>query len=87
MPPSPYLLWVNSKPTKATEEQWVEWYIEEHVHYLVEHGTSTRATFYCETYDFPSSAKEKHERHFLTMYQTKFGGAAEEQRVPRDTVD
>lgn len=72
MPPSPYLLWVNSKPTKATEEQWIKWYIEEHVPDLVEHGASTRATFYRETYDFPRAAKEKHERQFLAMYQTKF---------------
>jgi hypothetical protein len=71
MPPSPYFLWINSKPTQASEEQFVKWYTEEHVPDLVKHGASTRATFYRETLDFPGSTREHHERQWLSVDQGK----------------
>jgi hypothetical protein len=88
MPPSPYLLWVNSKPTKASEDLFVKWYTTEHVPDLVSSGAATRATFYRETLDFPGSSREHHERqwlsvdqqpqerlHYLAAYQTDFAEA------------
>lgn len=76
---SPYLLWVNSHSTTATKEQWVKWYTEEHVPDPANHGASTRATFYCESYlDSPSNSakagvvKPKREHPFLALYQTNF---------------
>jgi hypothetical protein len=71
MPLSPHLLWVNSRPTKATEEQFVKWYTEEHVPDLVNSGASTRASFYRETLDFPGSTREHHERQWLSVDQGK----------------
>jgi len=71
MPPSPYLLWVNSRPITVTDEKWVEWYTDEHVPDLVGHGASTRATFYRETFDFPGSSREHHDRQWLSMDQGK----------------
>ena len=40
---------------------------------LVTSGTTTRATFYRETHDFPGASKEnKNPRNFLAVYQTDF---------------
>jgi hypothetical protein len=85
MPPSPYFLWVKSNATQATEEQFVKWYKNEYLPNVIIAKASTRATFYQETLDFPGSAREHHERqwlsvdqgiveplNFLVGYQTKF---------------
>jgi hypothetical protein len=69
MPPSPYLLWVNSGPTQATVEQFEKWYTEEHVPDIVKAGASTRATFYREVFDFPGATREHHERQWLSVDQ------------------
>ncbi|KAF2169027.1 hypothetical protein M409DRAFT_21038 [Zasmidium cellare ATCC 36951] len=68
---SPYLLHVNSKPTKVSDDLWTQWYTEEHLPDLVSSKTSTRATFYKE---LPSlfGGESKNPRNFLALYQTDF---------------
>jgi hypothetical protein len=74
MAPSPYLLWVNSRPiNKTTEAQWTEWYTEEHIPDLVNHHASTRACLYTETHEFPGARTDgKNEKKFLALYQSDF---------------
>lgn len=73
---SPYLLWVNSRPTQVDDDLWIKWYIEEHVPDLVGHHASTRASFYQEL--SPDQAGEfklggdPHPRKYLAVYQTDF---------------
>jgi hypothetical protein len=74
MAPSPYPLWVNSRPiNQTTETQWKEWYTQEHIPDLVSHHASTRACLYTETFDFPGArADAKNEKKFLALYQSDF---------------
>lgn len=85
MAPSLYFLWVNSRPTKASDELFVKWYTQEHVPDLVSHGASTRATFYRENFDIPGSTAKHHDRqwqgmnpdepehlYYLALYQSNF---------------
>ena len=85
MSPSPHLMWVNSKPTKVNNEQFVQWYTQEHIPDIIENGVAIKAILYRETFDFPGSSREHHERSWLSMdqktknsrpylvvYQTKF---------------
>lgn len=68
---SPYLLHVNSKPTKVSDALWSQWYTGEHLPDLVSSKTSTRATFYKELP--PLLGGEPHSpRNFLALYQTDF---------------
>lgn len=67
---SPYLLYVNSKPTKVSDELWTKWYTEEHLPDLVSSKTSTRATFYKELP--PILGGDPNPRNFLALYQTDF---------------
>ena len=73
---SPYLLWVNSRPTQVNDDLWIKWYIEEHVPDLVNHHASTRASFYREL--SPEQAGEfnlggdPNPRKYLAVYQTDF---------------
>lgn len=67
---SPYLLHVNSKPTKVSDDLWTKWYTEEHLPDLVSSKTSTRATFYRELP--PILGGEPNPRNFLALYQTDF---------------
>jgi hypothetical protein len=73
--PSSHLLWVNSRPlAPTTDSQWHEWYTVEHIPDLVNHGASTRASFYTEVSDFPGLPGDwpKEERKYLALYQTDF---------------
>lgn len=67
---SPYLLHVNSKPTKVSNDLWSEWYIKEHLPDLVSSKTSNRATFYKELP--PLLGGEPPARNFLALYQTDY---------------
>ncbi|KAF1988012.1 hypothetical protein K402DRAFT_374621 [Aulographum hederae CBS 113979] len=70
--PSPFLLFVNSKPTAVSDEVWKKWYTTEHIPDIVSSRTSTRACLFEEDYTSPISPKEKHERRYLALYQTDF---------------
>jgi hypothetical protein len=75
MAPSPNLLWVNSRPVgKTSDDQWLRWYVDEHLPDLVGHHASTRATFYKETSDWPggSASEAPHESKYLALYQSDF---------------
>lgn len=39
---------------------------------LVNSGTTKRAAFYRETFDFALATKERHPRSYLALYQTEF---------------
>jgi hypothetical protein len=69
MSPSPHLMWVNSKPTTVNDEQFVQWYTQEHIPDIIENGVALKATLYRETFDFPGSSREHHERSWLAMDQ------------------
>ena len=71
MAPSPYLLWVNSRPTAVDDDLWTKWYTVEHVPDLVSHGASTRAGIYKEC-TILAAGEEPHPRKFLAVYQTEF---------------
>ena len=66
-----YLLHVNSKPTKVSNDLWAQWYVEEHLPDLVSSKTSTRATFYKELPPLFEGASNS-PRSFLALYQTDF---------------
>ena len=70
---SPYLLRVNSRPTKVDEATWEKWYIEEHVPDLQNAKVSVRAAFYRATHDLGglSTATDipADEKQFLALYQ------------------
>ncbi len=81
---SPYLLRVNSRPTKVDEATWEKWYIEEHVPDLQNAKVSVRAAFYRSTHDLGglSTATEipADEKQFLALYQC-------EMAVPLETKE
>ncbi|KAK4500052.1 hypothetical protein PRZ48_008238 [Zasmidium cellare] len=67
----PYLLHVNSRPSKVSDDLWTQWYIEEHLPDLVSSKTSNRATFYKELPPLFDGASDS-QRNFLALYQTDF---------------
>ena len=74
MPPSPYLLHVNSRPTAVDDNLWTKWYTSEHIPDIIESNACARATFYKEipaatTLDNTADANP---RPFLALYQTKY---------------
>jgi len=69
MPPLPYLLHVNSRPTVVSSEVWRQWYVTEHLPDLVNSKTATRAAFY-EEIAMPAGPESDHPRKFLAIYQT-----------------
>lgn len=71
MPPAPYLLHVNSRPTQVSDEVWKKWYIDEHLAEFVNSGTSVRATLY-EEIDLPGGRGIDNPRRYLALYQTDF---------------
>ncbi|KAF2097769.1 hypothetical protein NA57DRAFT_56952 [Rhizodiscina lignyota] len=72
MAPSPYLLWVNSRPTQVDDDLWVKWYIEEHVPDLVNHHVATRGSFYRELVpEGFALGGTPHPRKYLALYQTE----------------
>ena len=62
-------MWVNSKPATVNNKQFVKWYTQEHIPDIIENGVAIKATLYRETFDFPGSSREYHERSWLSMDQ------------------
>ncbi|KAK5064437.1 hypothetical protein LTR84_000270 [Exophiala bonariae] len=76
--PLPYFLHVNSRPkpdSGVDNKLWEKWYITEHLPDLVNSGTTKRAAFYRETFDFPLAPEERSPRAYLAVYQTDFEDA------------
>ena len=71
MATSPYLLYVNSRPTFVSNDLWTEWYTVEHLPDLVNSKTSTRAAFYQEI-GHAFNPEPQDPRPFLALYQTDF---------------
>lgn len=71
MPPSQYLLHINSRPTAVSNALWTEWYKDEHLPDLQGTKSSDRATFY-EEIGNPLNPTPDHPRKFLALYQTSF---------------
>lgn len=74
MPPSPYLLHVNSRPTAVDDNLWTKWYTSEHIPDIIQSKACARATFYKEipaatTLDNTADANP---RNFLALYQTQY---------------
>lgn len=68
-----HLLWVNSKPTKLSPEDWIKWYNEEHLESFVNTKAVTNGAFYQEVSLDPNA--KPHEMPFLALYQTTFPDA------------
>jgi len=69
--PSPFLLWVNSRPLKPDDDTWVRWYTTEHLPDLVSSRASSRAAFWQEV-GFPKGKEADSERKYLALYQSEF---------------
>ncbi|KAF2681310.1 hypothetical protein K458DRAFT_310096 [Lentithecium fluviatile CBS 122367] len=71
MPPAPYLLHVNSRPTLVSAPTWKKFYLEEHLPELINTGTSKTAALY-EEIDLPGDRDTGSQRRWLAIYQTDF---------------
>ena len=71
MPPSKYLLHVNSSPKSVSNDLWKEWYVQEHLPDLYQAKSCDRATFY-EEIGNPLAPNPDHPRKFLALYPTGF---------------
>jgi hypothetical protein len=72
MAPPPHLLWVTSRPTKLSPEDWIEWYKQDHLGALIDTKSVTNGALFQE---IPLDANAKHDKPFLALYQTEFADA------------
>lgn len=69
MAPPQHLLWVNSLPTKVSEDSWTKWYLDEHLGDLVRTKCVSNGAFYQEV---PLDPSVKHDRPYLAIYQSDY---------------
>lgn len=72
MPPSRYLLHVNSAPVSVSHNLWKKWYTTEHLPDLVKNGVGETGTFYQEVPNSITGQLPSSDRPFLAIYDTTF---------------
>ena len=68
--PATYLLHVLSRPLKVTPETWSEWYTQEHVPDLVNHGVTKTGAVYRAVHPTPLGMSPPDDKTFLAIYQS-----------------